>query len=181
MDWLVLVLVLAFAVRGLLSGFTSQVFAVLGIAAGLWTAGLCSQWVEAHWQGAQPAVVFWVLRWLVAAFAALAVAGLFHLVGERLGEAVGSTPVGWFDRPGGFVLGAGMGALVSSFVLLGLLAIPWPGHLADQAARSRTARPMMSGATAACSLAARYVPGGAWLQGRFQAAQRRVENHARVF
>jgi hypothetical protein len=177
---MVLVLVLAFAVRGLLSGFTTQVFQGLGLVAGLWTAGVCSQWVGAHWQSAQPAVAFLILRWLAAAFAALAVAALFQWSGERLASAFESTPIGWVDRPGGFVLGAGMGAFVSSFVLLGLLMFPWPGGLAGQAARSRTARPIIAGATFACSLVAHYVPGGTWLKGRFQAATRRVDQHARV-
>lgn len=170
---------LVFAVRGLLSGFASQVFAILGVAAGLWTAGWCTQWVEAHWHGAQPAVVFWVLRWLIVASAAIAVAALFQWWGQRLGHAIESTPVGWVDRPGGFVLGAGVGALISAFALLGILWMPWSGA-AKAAAHSRTARPMMTGAAAACSLAARYVPGGAWLKGRFQAATRRVDQRARA-
>jgi hypothetical protein len=126
-------------------------------------------------------VVFWVVRGLVAAFAALAVAALFHWWGDRSKDAVRSTPLGWIDRPGGLLVGAAMGAMVASFVLLGMLAVPWTSRLADAAARSRTAHPLMTGAAATCSLAARHVPGGAWLKGRFQAASLRVEQHARVF
>lgn len=164
----------------MLSGFTSQIFQGVGLVAGLWTAGVSSQWVAAHWQGAQPAVVFWILRWLVAVVAGLAMAAFFQWVGARVATALESTPIGWVDRPGGFVLGAGMGAFVASFVLLALLLFPWPGGLAGQAARSRTARPVIAGATFACSLVARYVPGGTWLKERFQAATLRVDQHARV-
>jgi hypothetical protein len=165
----------------LLSGLTSQIFGTLALIAGLWTAGWFSQWVESHWLGAQPAAAFWVLRWLLAALAALAVAALIRAVGEHVKGTLGSTPLGWADRPFGFVLGGFVGVMIAAVMLLAVLAMPWTrGPVAEAAARSRTARPVMSGAVSTCSLAARWVPGSRWLSGRFQAATQRVEQHARV-
>jgi hypothetical protein len=168
-----------FALRGLLSGFAMQTFAALGIFAGLWAAGWLSQWLGVHWQGAQPAVVFWVLRGLLLATSVLAVTAAFCWLGDRVGKAIDSTPLAWVNRPAGFFVGAGMGTLVASLLLLVTLLVPWSGGIARTAAQSRTARPMITGAAAFCSITARYVPGSAWLKGRFRAAERRVERSAR--
>jgi len=171
--------VMAFAIRGLLRGITSQVFAVLGLVGGLWVAGWVSQWVGTRWQGAYPAAGFLVLRWLMVASAALTVAALVHWWGELARSAIKATPVGWLDRPVGLVLGAALGAVVATFALLGLLLAPWPPALPGAAASSRTARPMLVGGVEACSFVARYIPGGEWLKRRFLAAVRRVDRYQR--
>lgn len=173
-------MVLVFAVRGLLSGFLNQIFAVTGLLVGLWIAGWSSQWVASHWLSAQPAFIFWLMRWGIAVSAGLAVAALFQWWGSLLSKAFESTPIGWLDRPGGFVMGAALGVFISSVVLLGLLVLPWSGRVAETAARSRTARPVMTSVSAACVRAAHFVPGSAWLGRRFQAASSRVERRAQA-
>src|SRR6267378_851783 len=86
LDWALALLVLMFAVRGIFRGSVRQVFAFLGGIGAVWIAMIVSRWVEAHWQGARPAVVFVVLRWVVAGLAALAVASLVTWWGERSEE-----------------------------------------------------------------------------------------------
>jgi membrane protein required for colicin V production len=173
---MVLILILAFAVRGLLSGFLNQIFGMLGLIAGLVTASWSAQWVATHWQGAQPAAVFWLLRWAIAVTAAFAVAALFQWLGSLLNDAFESTPLGWLSRPGGFVVGAGLGAGVASFVLLGLLLLPGPKGLVSSSAHARSAHPLMTGSRAACAAGARWVPACGWLERRFETAAVRAEH-----
>ncbi|MGH7742030.1 MAG: CvpA family protein, partial [Candidatus Eiseniibacteriota bacterium] len=109
-------------------GSVLQVFSLLGLAAGIWTAVLVSQWVGAHWQSARPAVVFLVLRWLVAVLAALAVSSLVVWWGEMLAGAVQQSPVGWLDRAMGFVVGATFGTSVAALILLAAIRVPWPSQ-----------------------------------------------------
>jgi membrane protein required for colicin V production len=173
-DWAILILVLAFAIRGLLRGMISQFFSVLGLLAGLWVAAWISQWVGEHWKDARPAVAFVALRWILVALAALAVAGFFQWCGSLLGDAVRSGPVGWLERPAGLALGALLGLVVSAFALLGPLLVPWPPAVGDTVARARSAPGLMRAGVLVCRVAARYVPGSEWLEQRFAAAERRV-------
>jgi len=156
----------------------SQVFGLLGLIAGLWAAGWVSQWVGAHWRGAQPAVAFMVLRLLIIIMAGLAVAALFRWWGHVLRTAAKATPAGCVDRPAGFMVGAGVGVLISVFALLVALLIPWPRELSDAASQCRVARPAMEHAARACNTGARFFPGSSWLRERFLAAARRAERRA---
>lgn len=176
---MVVVLVLAFAIRGVFRGSVWQVFALLGLAAGIWTAVLVSQWVGAHWQGARPAVVFLVLRWLVAALAALAVNALVAWWGEMLAGAVKESPVGWLDRAMGFLVGAAFGATVSALVLLGAMNVPWPAQPHTWASEARVSPPVFDGAVRACEIGDRYLPGSDWLKTQFQAAARELRASVR--
>jgi uncharacterized membrane protein required for colicin V production len=174
MDWALVVLVLLFAIGGFLRGTIAQIFGVVGVLTGLWAAVFVSGWVGDHWYGARPALVFLALRWLVAALAGLAVAGLFQWCGDRLGKAVREGPLGWLDRAGGFVVGAGLGAAVGSLVLLGALTIRQPSAPGVAAARARVTAPAMGVAAEMCSLGEAYLPGSGWLKERFLAAKRRA-------
>jgi membrane protein required for colicin V production len=171
----VIVLVLGFAVRGFFRGLVQEIFAVIGVLAGLWLAGVVSQWVGAHWQGAQPAAAFWVLRWLLMAFAGLAVATLFRWWGAKVGEAARRSPMGWMDRPAGVLVGVAVGLLIVTFVLLGALLAPWPSRIALTASRMRVAAPLMTGGVQASGWLRDRFPGGEWLRRRFLAAQARAE------
>jgi len=168
------VLVLLFAIRGFLRGTVAQVFIVLGVCTGLWGAGVVSRWLEGHWQGARPFLAFLALRWLVAALAGLALASVFQWWGDRLGQAVRKGPLGWLDRGGGTVIGAGLGALVCAFILLGALSIERPRAAHVAAARARVGAPAMAAAAGLCSFGEAYIPGSGWLKRRFLAAERRV-------
>jgi Colicin V production protein len=176
---LVLVLFLAFAVRGLMRGLIAEIFTVIGLLAGLWTAGWVSQWILGHWRGAQPAVAFFFLRWLVVVAAAFTVAALCHWGGELMKRMVGATPAGVLDRAAGLLLGATLGAIVAAFTVLAFLSPTWPRGLAESAARARTARPLMASAAGACAAAGRLLPGGGWLHLRFLAAAHRAHRHPR--
>jgi membrane protein required for colicin V production len=169
-----LLLVLAFAIRGLSRGLIAQIFGFLGMVAGLWTAGLVSQWVGAQWLGAQPAVAFFVLRCLVTLTAALAAAAIFHWWGQLLHGAAKATAFLWLDRSGGLLMGGALGTVVVTFMLLGALLTPWPRALEKAAAASVAAHPAMTGGARVCSLASRYFPGSTWLRQQFLVAERRA-------
>lgn len=145
------------------------------MVAGLWVAGVVSQWVGAHWLGAQPAAAFLVLRWLLMAAAGLAVATLFRWWGVKLGEAARKSPMGWVDRPAGVVVGVMVGLLIATFVLLGALLAPWPSRIALTASRMRVAAPLMSGGVQASGWLRDRFPGSEWLRRRFLAARARAE------
>lgn len=156
----------------------SQIFAVLGLCAGLWAAGWVSPWLGAAWCDTQPAMAFMILRWVVVATVALAVASLFHWWGEVVRGALKATPAGWLDRIGGFAFGSALGATVVVFALLGILHLPWPRELPAAAARARLAKPMLSDAARVCAFGSRYVPGSRWLERRFSTAARRAGQRA---
>ena len=105
LDLLILAWVLLFALGGLLRGTVAQVFSFLGLFAGLWTVFPISSWLADQWIGAQPAPVFFVLRWLVSILAGLAVASVFQWCGDTVGRLVQATPAALFDRGGGLLLG----------------------------------------------------------------------------
>ena len=178
MDWGVLGLIVVFAIGGLFRGVVRQVFGLLGVVVGLYAAVLISRWAGAHWLGARPAVVFWVLRWLVAALAALAVASLFHWWGAMLRKAVPAGPAAMTDR----VLGVPLGAMIGVLWATGLvaLALHTPGRLglADPVARARTVPVLLAAGVRTCDTVERHVPGlhglGRWLH----EAERRNRTHS---
>ena len=159
MDWLAALAILIFAARGMREGIVRQVFDLLGWFGGFWSFIVISQWVGAHWQGARPAVVFGVLRWLVATLAGFAVLALFQLWGERIGESVRKSMVGWLDRVGGFVLGAAVGAAVVAAFLVAMLITPWPRQSARVAAAARNTGPLLTGARILLDVDDRFIPG----------------------
>ena len=180
---MILVLVLLFAVRGLFRGTLGQIFGLVGLVAALWTASWLARWVAGHWEGARPAGVFWALGWLVALLAGVAVLSLFEWLGERVREAVDSTPARWLDRMGGFLVGATTGLLVAALVTTLVVLPEWPLHSPGRAGTSggspgRLAMPTLAGAARACQIARGYFPGSEWLERRLEAARRRVELRA---
>jgi hypothetical protein len=139
-----------FVIRGLVRGSVRQVFGLLGFVGGLWLAVLVSRWVGAQWPGARPVVVFWVLRWLVAAVAGLAVASVFRWWGSLLGEAVQAGPVGWVDRVFGVLLGALIGVMWA--IALVTLALFLPDRVGGRTAvtQALTAHALVSTGARAC-------------------------------
>jgi len=168
----VLVLVVVFAVRGLFRGLVGEVFAVLGLLAGLATAGWVSHWVGARWGGAQPALAFLILRWLLVVFSGLAVAGLLGWSGQSLRGAVRATPAGWLDGSGGLLVGATLGIILSTFAVLGAIDLPAPRGVRQTALHARVTRPLLWGGAQACAWGVHRVPGSEWLRQRFLAAAR---------
>ena len=164
-----------FAVRGLLRGTVGQFFSLAGLVAGLWGAGWVAHTLASRWLDARPAFVFAVLRWVVAGLSGIAIATLFQWLGDLLGKAVKSSPVGIFDRVGGMVLGAGLGVVVASLTMLGALLTTWPAAIGDAAARSKFSVPLMTAGAGLCGIEHRYFPGSDWLEEKFLAARRRAQ------
>jgi uncharacterized membrane protein required for colicin V production len=176
LDWTVAVVALVFAIRGAWQGTVRQVMSLAGVLGGLWSAWAVSQWVEAHWHGARPAAVFWTLRWVVAILVGCAVASFFTWFGIRLREGVKSADLGWLDRLGGLVFGAGLGACVSCAALIGLLLTPWPRGMAGEVKKARVTAPLLSGAQNLLDHGDRYIPGSAELHHLLQSAERRDQD-----
>ena len=174
LDWVLLALVLIFAIRGVFRGSVLQVFTLLGLLSGLWAAGWISQWVGLHWQGARPAVVFWVLRWLVAALGGLALASLFQWWGGLLAEAVKESPLGWLDRLLGFAVGAAVGVILCAALVLIALLAPLPREGTRWVARASATPVLLSGGEWLCTAGDSYFPGSRWLKQRFLTAERRL-------
>lgn len=176
---MILVWVLAFAIGGFLRGTIAQVFSVLGLVVGLWAIRWVAGWLADHWLGAQPALLFMVLRWVVSALAGLAVLSLFQWWGDQLGRAVHSTPAAWVDRGGGLFIGLGIGLVTVAMTLMLALQLPRHQMVAEEAAHASAAVPLMSNGAEVCSLSSRFVPGGTWLEERFRKARRRAEEARR--
>ncbi|HEY3216260.1 MAG TPA: CvpA family protein [Candidatus Eisenbacteria bacterium] len=174
LDWGILVLILVFAIHGFLRGTVAQVFVVLGLLFGAWAGGWVWHWLAAHWRGAEPALAFLALRWVVAGLGGLAVAALIQWWGDRLGAVVKSGPAGWLDRGAGFAVGATLGAVVTALVLMTALALKPARELGDTVARTRVVVPLMRGGAEACSLGGRFLPGSTWLRRGFLKAEKRA-------
>ncbi len=171
---MVLVLLLAFAIRGTLRGTIAQVFAFFGFTLGLWSGAWVLQWVGMHWQGAQPKVVFLVLRWTVAVIAGLGIAALFQWWGELVAKAAHDGPFGWLDRIVGGVVGLALGAMAAALVVLLAVQAPGLGFARTAAFQGRTARPLIRQGTRCTSFHSPLVPGSRWLHGEFVSAEGRL-------
>ena len=169
-----MVLVLLFAIRGYLRGTVAQVFVVVGLVFGFYAALAISRWIGGHWQGAKPAGVYLVLRWVVAALVGLALATAFRWWGNSIAKAVREGPLNWLDRGGGLLIGTGLGAAVCAFGLLGALQFDQPKGPGMVVARARVGAPAMGAAASVCAFGETFVPGGGWLKKQFLAAERRA-------
>jgi len=177
---MVLACVVVFAIRGFLRGTITQVFVVLGVLSGLWAAMWVSQWVGEQWRGARPAVVFLVLRWLVAALAGMTIAALLQWWGERIGGAIREGTLGFIDRTGGLVVGALLGLVSVAFVIMAGLLLRNPSGVSETVARARLSAPVMEQAARVCALGENHLPGTHWLKLRFQEAERRARSETRA-
>ena len=170
----ILILVLVLAIQGLFRGLIAQVLGLAGWVLGLWAGAGIRQWVGAHWLGAQPALVFWTLRWLATVLGAVAVVTFFHVLGDRAGRAVHDTPVGGLDRLGGVLVGAGVGLAIASVFVLTALRAPSPGWVRDGLRRSSLAPSLLQGGAIVCRKMGGY-PGGPALRRQFVIAARSLE------
>jgi len=173
LDWVLLVLLLAFTIRGVLRGTVAQVFAFCGLLIGVWVAGWVAGWVGAHWHDARPAFLFLLLRWLVAALAALAVVTLVGWWGEALAKAIHEGPFGWLDRLGGGVVGLGFGAALAAVVALVALLAPGLGFARAAVQHGVCGRPLVSGGALVTAWRGVPFPGAAWLHHQFVVAEHR--------
>jgi uncharacterized membrane protein required for colicin V production len=170
----ILVWLVVFSIHGLLRGTVAQVFSALGLFAGLWAGLWVSHWLDAAWRGAQPYLVFLVLRWIVAVLAGTVVATIFQWCGDSLGRFVQSGPIGWLDRGGGVGVGVVLGLVTLSMAMMAGLLVREPRALSRSVASAHTAEPMMATAAEASERTARWLPGGRWWAEHFRMAHRRT-------
>jgi len=147
---------------------------LLGWVAGLWLTFWVAHGLSVHWHAANPALMYRVLRWIVAVLAGLMVVSLFQWVAESLGRATRSGPVGMIDRGGGLFVGAVLGVITAALVLMTCLLGTLPRGISRSAAEALVTEPLMATASQACSWSARWMPGGAWLAHEFRMAHRRM-------
>ena len=176
---MILGLVVVFVIRGLIRGSIRQVFGLLGLVCGLWLAVQVLRWVGAQWLGARPAVVYWVLRWLVAALAGLAVASLFHWWGSLLGKAVQAGPAGWLDRVFGMPLGALIGMMWAIALVMLALFEPRLAGVRTTVTQAHTAHALVSTGACACDAIEPRVPVLHGLGRLLHEAERRARAHSR--
>jgi uncharacterized membrane protein required for colicin V production len=173
-DWLVLVLVLVFVIRGILRGTIAQVFAFIGMLAGLAATVAVAAWVGSHWRDARPGPVFFLLRWLVAILAGMAISALFHWWGELVAKAAHDGPFGWLDRLVGGLVGFSIAVLISALLVLLAVEAPGLGFARDVAKRGVVARPLMNTGVRATAWRTLPLPGVRWLHSQFVSAQHRL-------
>jgi uncharacterized membrane protein required for colicin V production len=178
LDGLLALVVLGFALHGAWRGAITQGFSLVGVLVGLWAAGWIAQWVGQHWHGARPAVLFFVVKWLVAGLGGLALATGLQWWGESMGAAARGGPLGWVDRVAGLAVGAAYGTIVVTIGLLAALLVAWPREIPDTAAAAGASGPLMRTAASACDTAGGLLPGGGWLESRFRSAYERTRSHA---
>jgi uncharacterized membrane protein required for colicin V production len=170
MDGLVLVFLLSFTIRGILRGSVAQGFAFFGLLAGIWSMAGLSHWIALHWHDARPAVVFTILRWLVAGLGGLAITTLFGWWGETVSKAVHEGPLGWLDRLLGGVVGLAFGAALGAIVMVVALQAPGAGFARVPAEHGITARPLVRAGVAVTGWRGVPVPGMSWLHSQFVSA-----------
>ena len=169
-----LVVVILLAIRGYLRGTVAQVFVVVGLVFGFYAALAISRWIGQHWDGAKPAGLYLVLRWMVATLVGLALATAFRWWGSSMAKAVRDGPLRWLDRSGGLLIGAGVGTTVCTFGLLGALQFEHPKGPGMVAAQARAGAATMGAAAAVCTVGEPFLPGLGWLKEQFLAAERRA-------
>ena len=177
---MVLGLVVVFAIRGLFRGSVGQFFGLAGFAAGLGLAILVSRWVGARWLSARPALLYWALRWFVAAVVALVVSFAFHAWGESLRKAVHAGPAAALDRALGAVIGGAIGFAWSVALLTLMLLSPHRLGLQTAAVHARTPRAIVHVGVAVCDAFERRAPALRGLGRVLHEAERRVRGHSPV-
>ena len=145
---------------------------VAAIVGGVWVGAVVKQWVGSHWHGAHPTVVFWALAWVVTVLAALTVISLVNVLGDKLGQAFQSGPLGWLDRGLGIVAGAALGVVFASFMVLAAARLPMGAFVEHSMRVARAPRPLLEGGEAACVRFSPF-PGARGLKKEFAFARRK--------
>jgi uncharacterized membrane protein required for colicin V production len=143
-DLVLVLLLVACALRGYWRGFFRECFAVLALVGGLVAASqftaLGEAWLQRY--GRLPAVVQTGLSFVV-------IFSLVHIAVNSLGVFIDRPARGWlmggFTRLGGALMGTGKGLAVSALVLLFLHLFSVP-RLDEQIMSSRIGRPLVSAA-----------------------------------
>lgn len=170
-DAVVALVVLVWAIRGFRAGTIAQVFSLAGLFAGLIVVVSVEKWVGAHWQGARPIAVFWVLRWLIALLAGSSLAALVQWWGESLGESVREGPLGWLDGAAGAVVGAVVGAVFVLVLVVTAVRLDSDSGFTRTLAAARTPLPLVQAGTRIVEVGESVLPGRRWLLRQMEAAE----------
>ncbi len=174
LDWIAVVLVLVFVIRGILRGTIAQVFAFFGMLAGLAATVAVAAWVGSHWREARPGPVYFLLRWLVAILAGMAISALFHWWGELVAKAAHDGPFGWLDRLVGGLVGFSIAVLLSSLLVLLAVQAPLLSFARKDARRGVVARPLLQAGASVTGWRTLPVPGVRWLHQQYVTAQQHL-------
>lgn len=167
-----MILVVVLAILGWFRGLIAQLASVAAIVGGVWVGAVVKQWVGGHWNGAHPTVIFWALTWVVTVLASLTVISLLNVLGDKLGQAIQSGPLGWLDRGLGIVAGAALGVVFASFMVLAAARLPMGATVERSLHTARAPRPLLEGGEAACVRFPRF-PGACGLKKEFAFARRK--------
>ena len=141
LDALLLVVVVAFGLRGWWRGFCRETLALVGLFGGALAAAAAGPQVASAIVARQilPAPVALPVAWAGVFLAAWVVAGVFGHLADRLARALF---LGGVNRAGGAVFGCLKGAVMLGFALLLVEhAFPSP-RVAEMIATSRLGRPL---------------------------------------
>ena len=143
-DVIIVVILVAFAMRGVWIGFMRQLAAFLALVGSYWLAGRYSNQLMPYVDNfvENPKMVFLVSFGVLFCVSAL----LFILGGKVLRRVMEISLLGWFDRFLGLLLGIGKGVILASFLYMFLASSLSASN--DLLKKSVTSRYLMQGAEA---------------------------------
>lgn len=146
-DIAILVVIVVFAVKGLIRGLVIEVFTLAGLLVGYIAAlremGTLSGFLGKHIQ--LPELVLNIVAFLVIF---LAIVLIFRWIAGALKRIMKWTFIGWLDRGGGILFGILKGLLIASLLLLVFSAIPFSDEMNTRQDESFLYEPVRSVAPA---------------------------------
>ncbi len=128
-DGLVVVILIAAALRGLVKGLIREVFSIAALGgaciAARYGATPGAQWLVEATRGEIGAGA---APWIAGSVIALTTLAIAALTGRVLRRGARAAGLGWADRLGGGALGAAEGALVAGLILVGIGWVIGQGH-----------------------------------------------------
>jgi len=130
-DVIIAVVLLGFAIRGLMRGFLRELLSLVGLFLGLWIALLkfvsLGEWVQGKFPLAEPLPFHMAFLGIF-----LSVAGLASLLGYLLHRVAKGLLMGWLDAIMGLGFGSVKGVMILTVVLFLLAQLPLADSLKTQ-------------------------------------------------
>lgn len=117
LDIIIGIVLIVFAIKGLVKGVINEVVSLIAIVAGLYGAFYCSDITANYLKGIidiKPEYLSTIA--LLITFALLVV--IIVLIGKLLAKILESLSLGWIDKLGGFLFGILKGSLIVSLLIL---------------------------------------------------------------
>ncbi len=128
-DGLVVVILIAAALRGLVKGLIREVFSIAALGgaciAARYGATPGAQWLVEATRGE---IGTGAAPWIAGSVIALTTLAIVALTGRVFRRGARAAGLGWADRLGGGALGAAEGALVAGLILVGIGWVIGQGH-----------------------------------------------------